>query len=294
MMMAALVLVYGCEHAEVRAQAPGRPQGVADTLNALEEQSYAAWKSHDTKFVASFLSDKFVGWGPSGRLNRTAALKALSGAGCRIATYRLSTGQVSRVTPNAAVLTHRLDVEGTCGGKRLAPSSYVATVYVRQGDYWKGAFRAHSVIVEPLNAIKPAASEVWTDGPTRSDAATHALLARENAVWNAWKDHNAERIGDLLGSNIQFIDIFGDHLGTRADAIKAWSGKGCAVSRFDITGAKATMLSPDLGILTFRATADGKCFGQQVWPVWGSSLYVKQGDTWIWTFGINLLAGKSW
>jgi hypothetical protein len=51
------------------------------------------------------------------------------------------------------------------------------------------------------------------------------------------------------------------------------------------------MFSPDFGILTLRATADAKCYGQSVWPVWGSSFYVKRRDNWLWSFGINILAG---
>jgi hypothetical protein len=50
------------------------------------------------------------------------------------------------------------------------------------------------------------------------------------------------------------------------------------------------MLSPTVGVLTFKATADGTCFGQKVGPIWGSSIYVKYGDAWKWTFGINVPA----
>ncbi|MEP6982652.1 MAG: nuclear transport factor 2 family protein [Sphingomicrobium sp.] len=291
---AAVVFVRADGHAAPPAHVPTETQSFAGMLSAREGQSYAAWKSGETKFWAGFLSNKFVGWGPSGRLDKAAASKALSGSGCQIATYRLSSEQVSRLTPDAAVLTHRTEVDGVCGGKRLAPASYVATVYVREGDQWKAAFRAQSTIVDPLKATKPVASDAWTDGPTRTDAGTQALLARERAVWSAWRDRDAKRIDELLGSNIQFIDIFGDHIANRAETIKAWSGEGCAVKGFGLTGAKATMFSSDLGVLTFRGTAKGKCFGQDVWPIWGSTVYVKQGDTWMWTFGINVLAGSGW
>jgi hypothetical protein len=40
--------------------------------------------------------------------------------------------------------------------------------------------------------------------------------------------------------------------------------------------------------LTFKGTADGTCCGQEVNSViWGTSVYVKDGDAWKWTFGIN-------
>lgn len=274
-----------------RSNGSSAAQDLAGHLGTLEERSYAAWKSGDTKFWATFLSDKFVGWGRGGRLDKSAAMRVLSGGGCQIGSYRLADTQVSQLTPNAAVLTHRTEVSGTCGGEQLAPASYTATVYVREAGRWKAAFRAQSAVVDPMKATKPAASDLWTSGPTLSDASTQTLLAREQAVWSAWKDRDEKRIDALLGDSIQFIDIFGNHLATRPEALNAWSGEGCDVKSFDIGGAKATMFAPDFGILTVRATTQGKCFGQDVWPIWGTSLYVKRGSTWFWSFGINVLAG---
>ena len=279
------------------AQAAGRSNGssvvqdLAGKLGTLEERSYAAWKSGDTKFWTTFLSEKFVGWGRSGRLDKSSAKRVLSGAGCKIGSYRLTDKQVSQLTPNAAVLTHKTEVNGTCGGEQLAPASYTATVYVREAGQWKAVFRAQSAIVDPMKATKPAVSDLWTGGMTRSDASTQTLLARERAVWSAWRDRDVKRIDALLGASIQFIDIFGNHIATRPEVLKAWSGEGCDVKSFDIGGATATMFSPDFGILTVRATTNGKCFGQDVWPIWGTSLYVRRGNTWFWSFGINVLAG---
>ena len=74
--------------------------------------------------------------------------------------------------------------------------------------------------------------------------------------------------------------------------MKDWSGAGCDVKSVNITDPAGAVLSPTVEILTFRATADGTCFGQKVGPVWGSSIYVKDGDAWKWTFGINLPARR--
>jgi hypothetical protein len=145
--------------------------------------------------------------------------------------------------------------------------------------------------MDPLQASKPAAAQIWTSGKTSADQATQTLLDRENAVWSAWKDRDVSRIDALLAPSVQFIDIFGNHTATRPEVVKTWSGEGCRVKSFDLGGAKAEMFSPDFGILTVRATADGQCFGQDIWPIWGTSLYVKQGNTWLWSFGINVLAG---
>jgi hypothetical protein len=173
-----------------RSQGADRPQELAGKLGALEERSYVASKAHDRKFWASFLSDKFVAWGGSGRLDKRSAVRVLSGVGCRISSYRLTDIQVSQLTLNAAVLTHKTEVTGTCGGERLAPTYYTVTVYVRESGQWKAAFRAQSRIVDPMKATRPAASDLWAGGPTRSDASTQTSLAREQAVWSAWKNHD--------------------------------------------------------------------------------------------------------
>ena len=116
---------------------------------------------------------------------------------------------------------------------------------------------------------------------------TAALLHQEQVIWDAWKDRDAKALDGLIAPNIQFINIFGVHLATKADALRNWSGEGCDVKAVRLTDAVATMLTPTIGILTFRASADGTCFGQKVGPVWGSSIYVKDGARWMWNFGIN-------
>ena len=119
------------------------------------------------------------------------------------------------------------------------------------------------------------------------------MLSREQAIWDAWKDRDAKRLDALMPQQIQFIDIFGTHIATRAETLSAWSGQGCNVKSFQLADARAIMFTPDFGILTLYATVDGSCFGQPVIPVWTSSFYVRRGDTWVWSFGINIPAHAS-
>jgi hypothetical protein len=73
--------------------------------------------------------------------------------------------------------------------------------------------------------------------------------------------------------------------------LKDWTGAGCDVKSVSVTDDARSMLSPTTGILTFKGTADGTCYGQEVNSViWGTSVYVKHGDAWNWTFGINVPA----
>jgi ketosteroid isomerase-like protein len=273
--------------------APAGPLKVA--LVTLEKSAYAAWKSKDAEFWDTFLSDKFVGWGTSGKLDKVSAKKKYTGADCEIKSYALSEERVSPRGKLAALITYKATVDGTCGGQKIPANSWAAGVYVRDGGQWKAAFHAQAGVVNPeVPPVKP----VYQDGARGDDTAnsippdagTSSLLAVERAVWEAWKDHDAKRISDLVAEDISFINIFGIYLANKAEALKNWSGTGCDVKSVGVTDAAAMMLSPTVGILTFKATADGTCFGQKVGPIWGSSIYVKYGDAWKWTFGINVPA----
>ena len=61
-----IVLGFGfasSSHVKTQATKTGGTRDLTQVLNGLEEQSYRAWQSKDTKFWSTFLSERFVGWG---------------------------------------------------------------------------------------------------------------------------------------------------------------------------------------------------------------------------------------
>jgi ketosteroid isomerase-like protein len=198
---------------------------------------------------------------------------------------------------DAALITYKTTVDGTCGGQKAPANRWAASVYVRDGDKWKGAFHAEAPVVDPKAApAKPVdkkeARKEDEPKPADRDAGTNAMIAVEKAVWEAWKAHDAKKLEDLTARDISFINIFGTYFATKADALKDWTGAGCDVKSVSVTDAAGTMLSPTVGILTFKGAANGTCYGQKVGPIWGTSVYVRDGDAWKWTFGINLPARR--
>jgi len=265
-----------------------------EALVTLEKSAYEAWKSKDAKFWDTFLSDTFVGYGSSSKLDKASATREYTGADCEIRSYALSDAQMRSLGSDAALLTHRATVDGTCGGQKVPTSSWAAGVYVRDGDTWKAAFHAEAPIVDPKEAPavpvgKNSASKVVKAEPAL-DAGTSAMLAVEKTLWEAWRAHDVNKLEELTASDISFINIFGTHLATKADALKDWTGVGCDVKSVSVTDAVGTMLSPTVGILTFKGAADGTCYGQRVGPIWGTSVYVRDNSVWKWTFGINVPA----
>jgi hypothetical protein len=275
--------------------APAAP--TKDALVTLEKSAYEAWKSKDAKFWDTFLSNKFVGYGSSGKLDKASATKEYTGADCEIRSYALSDEQMSPLSSDAALITYKTTVDGTCGGQKVPANSWAASVYVGDSGKWKRVFHAQAAVVDPkAAAAKPVAKKEAPKAdeakPADRDAGTDAMLAVEKSVWEAWKDHDAKKIADLTARDISFINIFGTYLATKSDALKDWSGAGCEVKSVSVTDAAGTMLSPTVGILTFKGAADGTCYGQKVGPIWGTSVYVKDGNAWKWAFGINVPARR--
>jgi hypothetical protein len=203
-----------------------------------------------------------------------------------------------RSSTTSAITSTCPTTSGTCGAHKFPAISWVAGVYVRDGGHWKAAFHAEAPVVDPSAASARSVNEHEarkdeTASPTDRTAEGDALLARENVVWEAWRIHDANEIAKLMAKDISFINIFGMHFSNKADALTNWSGTGCDVKSVRIADARTTALSPTVAILTFKAAADGTCYGQKVGPVWGTSIYVRDGNDWVWNFGINLPARSS-
>jgi hypothetical protein len=268
-----------------------RAASAANLPRMLEKRAYAAWKSRDAKFWGSFLSDRFVGYGATGKLDKASATRQYTGADCNIRRVELSDERTRRLGHKALLVTHKTTIDGTCSGQKVPAENWAASIYVRDGARWQGAFHAEAPIVDPKAGPPMAVGKNQAaEAPKAGGADTAVLLALEKQVWEAWKEHDPKKIAGLTADDVSFINIFGTYLPTKADALKDWSGTGCEVKSVSVTNAVATMLSPTVGILTFDGAADGTCYGQKVGPIWGTSVYVKTGNTWKWTFGINLPA----
>ncbi len=289
--------LFACTNAVIFVSCTGsplaeNPAAVAptkDSLVALERRSFEAWKTKNVRFWDTFLSDKFVGYGSSGRLDKKSASTEFSGADCEIQSYDLAEEQIQVLAEDVALLRYRASVDGKCGGEKVPAIRWAASVFVREGYTWKKVFHAAAAVVDPKVAVVKLPGGKAED-PASGDADTEALLSMEKQVWEAWKDHDGGRLSGLTTNEISFINIFGSHFGTKAEALQDWSAAGCDAKSVRVTNAAGRMITPTVGILRFKGTVDGTCFGQRPGPIWGSSIYVKQGDGWKWAFGINLPA----
>ena len=266
-----------------------------DTLMIPENKAWYSWKAKNGKYFEEYLADNAIGMGSSGRSDKTEIIKRISDPTCEVNDFSLTEEQMTPLAADVALLTYKATQDAKCGGKALPATVRAATVLVRSGEKWKAAYHNEVAVIDPKAASAKPVNK--TDAPKKDDAkappsdeGTDAMLTVEKAVWEAWKDHDGKRIDELTAKDISFINIFGTFLPNKVDAIKDWTSTGCQVKSVSVSDAVGTMVSPTVGILTFKGGADGTCFGQKVPPIWGTSIYVKDGDAWKWAFGMNISA----
>ena len=315
----------GANNANTNTTKPVAAAPTADALMALDKQANEAYVKGDSKFFEGMLSDKFVILTGGGqRMNKAATVKMIAGVKCDIKSMDLTEPALSMIDADTYALSYKATWDGTCndpdGTPMKVPSPVrSASIWVRSGDKWQAVFHGENLIVDPKNPVAPAAPPKKPTAPAKKeepkkddktaansntasntaaparatpDANTDALVKVELALWEAWKAHDAKKLEDLMANDVSFVNIFGTYLGTKADALKDWTGANCEIKSVSVSDGFASALSPTVEMLTRKGTADGTCGGQNVGgtAIWGVSIYVKDGDAWKFAFGMNLSA----
>ena len=310
----------GTSNANTNTTKPVAAAPTVDALMALDKQANEAYSKGDSTFFEERLSDKFVILTNDGqRMDKATTVKMIAGVKCDIKSMDLTEPAMSMIDADTYALSYKATWDGTCDGPDGKPMKVPspirsASIWIRSGDKWQAVFHGENLIVDPNAAPPPPAPAAKKEEPKKDDktaansntaantaparatrdvnrgANTDALMKVELALWEAWKEHDAKKIDDRMAREVSFVNIFGIYLGTKAEAIKDWTGNGCQVKSVQVTDGFATALSPTVEMLTHKGTADGTCGGQEIGgtDIWGVSIYVKEGDAWKFAFGMNL------
>lgn len=261
---------------ETTAAAPTK-----EALVALEKSAYEAWKNKDAKFWDDFLADNFVGYGQTGKLDKASASKEYAGENCDVKSFEFSDETMTPLGTDAAFITYKVSVDGTCAGQKLPASSWAVGVYTRDGDKWKGAFHAEAPVVDPkapAPAAAPAAASGSKDEAAKPDAATEALFAAENKAWEDWKTGNAKGLDEWAGKNLVSLSPADGWTGREA-SLKRWAEK-CDIKSMSLSGPASVSFGADHALLTFTSSLDGKCGDQALGKEWGATIYAKEDGAW--------------
>ncbi|MBV9243074.1 MAG: nuclear transport factor 2 family protein [Acidobacteria bacterium] len=113
---------------------------VTDQVMAIEKKAWDSWKQRDKAGIESVMGNNFVYFSGTGYTARADALKLWGDSKCQGLDYSFSDPKGFSVAPDVSVATYRADVKGKCDGSSLAPTVWVASFDMKEGDQWKNAF----------------------------------------------------------------------------------------------------------------------------------------------------------
>lgn len=253
-----------------------------EALASLEKQAFEAWKNKDGKFFDGFLAANFTMMDGGQHFDKAGSIKAISENPCQVKSYAMSDEQVTPVSADVAVITMKVTADVTCDGKPMPSPVTSASVYVKQGNDWKGAFHAEVPIVDPKNMkaekMPPPPMGSATNPASNADL-TAKLLAREKEGWDAWRNHDQAKLTDFVADNASGVGMFGERMATKADILKAWT-EPCTVSNVTLSNEHAVEIVPGVAMLMYKGAATGKCGDMEVKPEWATTVYKQNGDKW--------------
>jgi len=258
---------------------------------ALEKSAWEAWKTKDAKFWDGFLSDKYVGAGPNGKIGKADSIKMMGDDKTEVKSYAMSDEQMQMLGNDAVLLTYKADQDFTENGKPGPKNVWAASVFVREGDKWKNAYHYEVTAADPkAPAAKPAAKSPAKPAADAkpADPSTEALMTVEKKGWEAWKSRDQKAIEPLLSKDLSTMEPTGRY--DRAGTLKLWFDTKCEIKDYTLNDPFSAAVTSDVSILFFKSVTDGTCDGQPIGTSNSTSVYVKEGDTWKLAFGMNVPA----
>ena len=289
----------------------------AEALLELDKKANEAFFKGDSKYFETFLSDKFVHYMDGKRAGKTEALAEIAKVKCDVKRdWALTEQQTAKIDNDTYVLSYKGTFDGTCKNEKgedvKIPSPIRAgTVFVRSGDKWLAATHGENLIIDPaapLASPSPAANSNTTSSNSNSTASnsgsnttnsnssnintaapakptpstnTDALVKVHTSGWEAWKAKDSKKLTDISTVNLSIVDPIGTWVSGQAAVVKHWTDMKCeGVNTVKLSDGFASALSPTVEILTSLGTADGTCNGQKNGGLYGTAVYVKEGDAW--------------
>ena len=315
------IVLAGCGGAESNTNTPAANAAAANTsatpagpptveqLKALEVKAFEAYKNKDVNYFETYLALNYVSMENGKPVDRAEVIKRLGDHKDDIKGFTFSDEKVTKLGADTALLTMKAATEGLAPDGKKLPNVISATLLVRDGADWRAAWHGEVPVIDPKDLGAPAKAAViapevssplagnivlarMTDTSSAGakiarNAETASLAAIEQSVWEAWKDRDAKRLEELTAGDLAFVNIFGGYFKNRADTLKDWTQHQCEIKSVKSSDATSVAITGDTSILFHKGTADGSCMGQKIGPIFGTSIYVKEGPSWKLAFTMN-------
>jgi hypothetical protein len=115
-------------------------------------------------------------------------------------------------------------------------------------------------------------------------AAEKALQSKEQAGWQAWKDHDAKSVEGMTPENaVNIAD--GTVAKGKQQILKSMVDPGCMVNSFSLSDFSYLWLDKNTTVMTYTASQDATCSGKkQVGKVIATTVWQKQNGNWMSAF----------
>jgi len=185
----AAVAFTGCETAptppaNAAVATPARPAApTKEALLELDKKANEAWIKGDKAHFEGMLSDKFVSYDYGERMDRAGVLAMIGTSKCDIKTWSLEDPQMSTIDADTYVISYKANFDGSCtgpDGKSMKVPSPIraASIWVRSGDTWKGAYHGETPIIDPkAPPAAPAKAEAKRPEPKKPAADADSAAA---------------------------------------------------------------------------------------------------------------------
>lgn len=279
---------------------PGGTVGLAapgaDRLLQQERRIIEAWMAGDVGALRLHLADIFLDFKMGARVAKMDLLSMVSGYRCEVRRWQLGDAAVAPMSENVSVLTYKGSFDGGCTGAdgklvRLLSPVRSASVYVRTGGEWLGAFHSENWMDDGRprsGGVDRTALPPGTTSSSESPAVaefkvltlsrlhmriTQAAARRERKTLSQWLLAQAgviTRSGVLLSGRDAVLRRWPDTLFCKA----APAGASVLGRAFD---GVAEELSPGVALLTLRTSA---CPGADRADAYHAALYVETRQGW--------------
>ena len=249
--------------------APKAAMPTADTLMAMENKAWEAWKNKDTKYFEGFIADNAVGFEQGRHMTRAEMIKMIGEGNCDVKSFSLSDPHVTPAGADAVAITYKGTADATCDGQKLPANVTAASVYVRSGDTWKAAYHSEVPIIEQAgasgntntnsagNSMAPASNSSASSNTASNSTATTAnnsSTAAANSNSNSNSNSNTSSGGDALTSTLMALEKRGWEAWMKQDTKEMEAVTGKDVTFVDATG-RVTKGQAD----TIKRWTDGSC-----------------------------------
>lgn len=144
----------------------------------------------------------------------------------------------------------------------------------------KGDIKMKKIIVSIMVILTSVAA---VSAQKTDKSMDNALMAMEKQAWDAYIKKDGKFFGTFLTDDATLISEGG--IASKAQSVNQISNHNCAFKNYSFNNFKTTMLDKDTALVTYEATQEGTCGGQNMpGKVYASSVYVKRGGKWVGAF----------